>query len=85
MGKKHPNQQRTLNKLPTELRCRNFANKHRLSVQIGTKRAKTCVQHVYIPTELPFCMPPLLVGMASTSKSMKEMKRERERVEWQTW
>ena len=27
------NQQRTLNKLPTELRSRNFVNKHRLSIQ----------------------------------------------------
>ena len=32
-----PNQQRTLNKLPPELRCRNFVTKHRLSMQIGTK------------------------------------------------
>ncbi len=35
-----PNQQRTLNKPPPELRCRNFINNHRLSTQIGTKRAK---------------------------------------------
>ena len=35
-----PNQQRTLNKFPTELQCRKFANKHRLSIQIGAKRAK---------------------------------------------
>ena len=34
-----PNQQRTLNKLPTELRRRNFVNKRRLSMQIG---AQTC-------------------------------------------
>ena len=31
-----PNQQRTPNKLPTELRCRNFVNKHRLSLQMCT-------------------------------------------------
>ncbi len=38
-----PNQQRrTLNKLLTELRCRNFVDKHRLSMQIGTKHGKTC-------------------------------------------
>ncbi len=24
-----------------------FVNKHRLSIQIGTKRAKTCMQSVY--------------------------------------
>ncbi len=48
-----PNQQRTLSKLPTELRCRNSVNKHRPSIQMGAKRAKTCVQCVHIPTELP--------------------------------
>ncbi len=57
-----PNQQHTLNKLPTEFRHRNFVNKHRLSIQISAKRAITCMQCVHIPTELPFCMPPLLVG-----------------------
>ena len=31
-----PNRQRTLNKLSTELQCRDFVNKHRLSIQIGT-------------------------------------------------
>ncbi len=34
-----PNQQRTLNKLPTELRCGHFVDKHRLSMQI---RHQTC-------------------------------------------
>ncbi len=57
-----PNQQRTHNKLPTELRCRNFVNKHRLSIRSGAKQAKTCVQRVHILTELPFCIPPLVVG-----------------------
>ena len=60
--KEAPNLQRTLNKLPTELRRKFFVNKHRLSMQIGIKRAKTCVQHVHIPTELPFYKPPLVVG-----------------------
>ncbi len=36
-----PNQQRTLNKLLTELQCRNFVNKHRLGIQVGAKCAKT--------------------------------------------
>ncbi len=55
-GLKHcqPNQQRTLSKLPTELRCRNFVNKHQLSIQGSTKRAKTCLHCVCIPTELLF-------------------------------
>ena len=35
-----PNQQRTLNKLPTELRRENFVTKCRLSKQIGTKMCK---------------------------------------------
>ena len=35
-----PNQQRTLSKLPPELRCGNFVDKHRLSMQIGAKHAK---------------------------------------------
>ena len=53
-----PNQQCTLNKLLTELWCRNFVNKLRLSIQIGAQRAKNvramCTVHVHIPTELPF-------------------------------
>ncbi len=57
-----PNQQHILNKLPTDLRCRNFVNNHRLSMQIGAKYAKTCMQRVQIPTELPFCIPSLVVG-----------------------
>ena len=57
-----PNQQRTLNKLPAELQRRNFVNNHRLGMQIGTKHAKTCMRSVCIPTELPFCLPPLVVG-----------------------
>ncbi len=28
--------------------------KHRLGIQVGAKRAKTCMQCVYFPTELPF-------------------------------
>ncbi len=57
-----PNRQSTLNKLPTELRCRNFVNRHRLSIQIGAKRAKTCMRCVHILTELPFRKPQLVVG-----------------------
>ncbi len=53
-----PNQQRSLNKLPTELRCRNFGNKCHMSIQVGTRR----VHAVHILTELPFCVPPLVVG-----------------------
>ncbi len=49
-----PNQQLTLNKLPTEPRRRHFVTEHRLSVRIGAKRAKMCMHCVHIPTELPF-------------------------------
>ncbi len=48
-----PNQQRTLNKLPTELRRRNFVNKHRPSMQIGANHARTCM-HCVIYFELSF-------------------------------
>ena len=56
-----PNQQLTLNNLPTELK-KFLVNNHRLSIQIGTKQAKTCMQCLHVPTELPFCIPPLVVG-----------------------
>ncbi len=35
-----------------------------LNMQIGAKRARTCAQRVHVPTELPFCIPPLVVGHA---------------------
>ncbi len=57
-----PSQQYILNKLSPELRCRNFVNKHRRSMQIDAKCARTCMQCVHIATELPFCIPPLVVG-----------------------
>ena len=60
----HPNQQHTPNKVPTELRRRNFVTKpptehanRRPNVQ------KTCAQRVRIPTEPPFCIPLLVVGI----------------------
>ncbi len=43
-----PNRQRTLNKLRTELRCTNFVDEHRLSIQIGAKRAEKRVCNVYV-------------------------------------
>ncbi len=48
---RNPNQQRRiLNKLPTELQYRNYVttSKHRLSIQIGAKLAKACMQCVYV-------------------------------------
>ena len=35
-----PTQQRTLDKLPAELRCRNFVDKHRLRVQVGASNVQ---------------------------------------------
>ena len=74
-----PNQPRTLNKLRTDFRCRNFVNKQRVSIKIGTKCAKTCMQCVYIPTELPFCIPPLVVGYGS-SNAFSLQKKD---MDWQ--
>ncbi len=65
MKKSKPNQQRTLDRHPTELRRRKFFNEHPLSLQIGAKRAKkVCVTCIYIFwTELlPFRVPQLVVG-----------------------
>ena len=49
-----PTYKGSLNKLPGELQSRSFFTKHRLSVQIGGKRAKKkpCVQLAHISTEL---------------------------------
>ena len=43
-----PNQQRTLNKLPPELRRRNFVAKHRLSMQVGAQTCEKRVCDVYV-------------------------------------
>ena len=47
-----PNQQRTLNKLPTELQCRTFVNKHRLSLQIWCQTCKRMCLHAMCSTIL---------------------------------
>ncbi len=74
-----PNEQRTLNKLSTELRCGKFVNKHQLSIQIGAKHAKNvyamciqCMQCMQCATELPICIPPLLVGYEVTLRFPKK-------------
>ncbi len=58
----HPTNNATLINFRLSSDAKNFVNKHRLSIQIGARRAKTCVQCVHIPTELPLCIPPLVVG-----------------------
>ena len=42
--------------------AKKLFNKHWLSIKIGARRAKTCMRCVPILTELPFCIPPLVVG-----------------------
>ncbi len=42
--------------------CRNFVDKHRQSMQLCARHARTRMQRVHIPTELPFGIPPLVVG-----------------------
>ncbi len=67
----HPNHQRTLNDFRLSSDAEIVVNKHRLSAQIGAKCAEACLQCVpYIPTELPFCTPLLVVGIAAEAKSM---------------
>ncbi len=43
-----PNQQRTLNKLPPELRRRNFVKKHRLNIANRRPNVQNCVRNVYL-------------------------------------
>ena len=44
-----PNRQRTLNRLPPELRCRNLVTKHRVSTQVAAPnmRKRACDLHVF--------------------------------------
>ncbi len=51
-----PNQQRTPNEFPTELRCRKFANMHR-QIARNVQKSVSYVD-ILIPTELPSCIPP---------------------------
>ncbi len=44
----NPNQQRTLNKLPPELRCGNFVTKRRPSTQLGRQTCAKRVRNLYI-------------------------------------
>ncbi len=50
----HPTNNATLNKLPTELQCKNFDNKHRLRMLISAKRTKTCMHYVRYIFQLSF-------------------------------
>ena len=50
---REPNQQRTLNKLPPELRCRSFVDNHWLSMRVGAQTCKnvyaTCAYSDWAP------------------------------------
>ncbi len=49
-----------------------FAANHRLSMQIGAKRAKKRVRDVYVfRLSFHFCMPPLVVGMSDQQQNYK--------------
>ncbi len=49
-----------------------FVTEHRLSMQIRCQNVqKTCVQRVHVPTERPFCTPPLVVGKDNFAKKKK--------------
>ncbi len=40
--------------------AQNLATKLRRSLQVGAQNVQeTCMQRVHVPTELPFCMPPI--------------------------
>ena len=53
--RREPSQQRTLDNLPPELRCRNFPSIITdWACKSVPKVQKTCVQRVHVPTELPF-------------------------------
>ena len=62
--KPYPTNNATLINFPLSSDAEIFVNNRRLSMQIGAKRAKNvyAMHVVHIPTELPFCVPPLLVG-----------------------
>ncbi len=59
-----PTNSALFNRLPTELRCRNFVNKHRMTIQIGAKRAKSvCNVHVF---QLSFFLHTTVGGWVGT-------------------
>ncbi len=59
---RHPTNNTLLTNFRLSSDAKKIVHEHRPSIQMGAKRAKTCVQRVHVPTELPFCVPPLLVG-----------------------
>ncbi len=92
----HPTNNALLTNFRLSSECRNFATEHRLSMQVGAKRAKTCMQCVRcVPTELPFCMPPLVVGqqhcehitkyVLRTGTTHKVTKNASDIQLWQLW
>ncbi len=68
----YPTSKRTLNRLPTELRCRNSVDKHRPGI---ASRRQTCKKKkrnracnvCTFRLSFQFCVPPLLVGQTSFS------------------
>ncbi len=57
-----PNQQRTLNVLSITCAAAEILSMStNLAHKLGPNVQKTCTQCEHIPTELPFCIPPLVV------------------------
>ena len=66
-----PNQQCTLNKLPTELRCRNLVNKNRLSIQIGRQRCKNVCAICGIYSNWAFILHTTVAGWVRKTRLAK--------------
>ncbi len=63
------NQQRALNKPPTELRCENYVDKHRPIMRSGAKTCKKHVRNVYVfRLSFHFACHRLLVGKEEGKK-----------------
>ncbi len=59
-----PDQRRTLNGLPPELRCRNFVDKHRPSMRIGRQTCRNVYHNVCVfRLSFHFAFHPLVVGL----------------------
>ena len=52
-----PNQQCGLNELPTELRCKNLIDKHRMTLN-WRQTCNVYAMCMYSDSQFPFCIPP---------------------------
>ncbi len=77
-----PTNNALFNKLPTELRCRNFVNKHRLSIQVGSERAENlhAMCTVYFPTYVASILHTTIDGWVQFQISSREKKKKEVRI-----